>query len=126
MSEAMTNALLLNINEQLGAIQGRIGAMEAQLKHGAELHKTFQQQIDMIDRRTDIIEDKTVKIVDAVLPENGLTLIDRVRNLEVFRGQVGAAIVAASTVIGTGISLLWWGITWIASHWQEIKSFFTR
>ena len=117
-----TDTLLLNIQEQLGDMRQQIGSMLAKLEAGAEKHKAFERALEILDRRTDIIEDTVVEI-DAVLkPKEGRPMLRRVESLEVFQGKLGAVIGGASVVVGTIFWFLWATVSWLWAHWTEIKS----
>lgn len=105
-----TDTLLLNILSQVGDLRQEIGSVSAKLESGAELHKTFAQQLDMIDRRTDIIEDKTVAIEAIMTPKDGPALMARITALEVFQGKMGATLLVASTIVGAAFWFIWEGI----------------
>lgn len=124
MSDLNTQ-LLMSINTQLGEVQRNIGAINAQLEAGSKRHKEFSERLDIIDRRTDIIEDKTVAMDSVLTPKDGSsTIVSRIQNLELFQGKMGAII--------TGGSFILWGIgwfiyqtvAWVGSHWVDIKEFF--
>ncbi len=85
MSDAVTNALLISINEQLGDMREKIGKINSQLEAGSAKHKTFEQKLDIIDHRTDIIENKVIDAERILTPAAGPTLIDRVVTLEVWQ-----------------------------------------
>lgn len=104
MSDHSTS-LLLNIITQLGELQGSVGRINAQLEAGAERHREFQQKLDIIDHRTDIIENKVIDAERILTPAAGPTLIDRVVKLEMFMGKVGAII--------SGVALVMWGVIWV-------------
>lgn len=121
-----TDTLLLNIQEELGDIREQIGAMNAKLEAGAATHREFRESFDMLDRRTDIIEDQVVEINTVLTPKDRPTLLARIENLEVFQGKLGAVIGGASVVVGAIFWFLWATISWLLSHWTDLKAAFGR
>ena len=125
MSDATTNTLLLNILSEMGSIRSDIGGIKQQLLTGAERHKEFVEQIDMIDRRTDIIEGQVVRINETLMPTDGVNqpIVTRIKNLETFMGRFGAIIATAATILLGSITLISWGVT---AFKNDIMSFFRR
>ncbi len=125
MSDATTNTLLLNILSEMGSIRSDIGGIKQQLLTGAEKHKEFVEQIDMIDRRTDIIEGQVVRINETLMPTDGVNqpIVTRIKNLETFMGRFGAIIATATTILLGSITLISWGVT---AFKNDIMSFFRR
>lgn len=125
MSDATTNTLLLNILSEMGSIRSDIGGIKQQLLTGAEKHKEFVEQIDMIDRRTDIIEGQVVRINETLMPTDGVNqpIVTRIKNLETFMGRFGAIIATATTIMISAITLIGWGISTFKS---DIMSLFKR
>jgi len=119
----MTAATDTMILEQLMGINKKLGEVDAKLAAGAELHKAMGQQIDMIDRRTDICETKTVKIEEILVPTDGMTkpLVERIKVLETFHGKVGAMVVTAWGLLCGAGYLIYWGI---GTFHNEIKDWF--
>ncbi len=118
----MTTATETMILKQLMDINKKLGKVDAKLEAGAELHKAMGQQIDMIDRRTDICEDKLVKVEAVLVPDDGgKPLVKRVEVLEVFHGRVGMIVVAATGVMTGAVYLIWAGFGMFS---DEIKKAF--
>lgn len=114
-----TDALILT---QLMAINNKLGTVDAKLEAGASLHKEMAQQIQMIDRRTDICEGETLKIKEILIPDDGsMPLVKRVEVLEIFHGKVGAIVMAATAVMTGAGYLLYAGFSMFS---EEIKTFF--
>lgn len=122
MTDATTNTLLLNLLEQMGDLREQVGGINKQLDAGAATHKRFEQQLDIIDRRTDITEAKVVKIDDALNPEDNPSLFTRVADLEIFKSKIGASVLVAGTIVGGALSLLYAGVWWIATHWSDLRA----
>lgn len=122
MSDLNTQ-LLINMGTQLAELQRGMGGIEARLDAGAERHKYFEQKLDIIDHRTDITEDKVVKIDDALNPEGDPSLFKRVADLEVFKSKIGASVLAAGTIVGGALSLIYAGVWWMLSHWRDLMDF---
>jgi len=120
----LNTQLLINMGNQLAELQTGMGHVTARLEAGAETHKRFEQQVDIIDRRTDITEVKVVKIDDALNPEGEPSLFKRVSNLEAFNGKIGAIISAGSLVLWGIAWFVWNTLTWVWAHMTEIKNFF--
>lgn len=121
MSDLNTQ-LLINIGSQLADLQQDMGGVKARLDAGAETHKRFEQQLDIIDRRTDITEDSVVKMNDALNPEGEPSLFKRVAELELFKGKIGASVLVAGTIVGGALSLIYAGGWWVISHWADIRA----
>lgn len=121
MSDLNTQ-LLINMGNQLAELQTGMGHVTARLEAGAETHKRFEQQLDIIDRRTDITENKVVKIDDALNPEDDPSLFKRVADLEIFKSKIGASVLVAGTIVGGALSLLYAGVWWVATHWSDLRA----
>lgn len=122
MSDLNTQ-LLINMGSQLAELQRDMGSVVSRLDTGAETHKRFEQQLDIIDRRTDITEAKVVKIDDALNPEGDPSLFKRVADLEVFKSKIGASVLVAGTIVGGALSLIYAGVWWMLSHWRDLMDF---
>lgn len=125
MSDVTTNTLLLEIISQMGEIKGDIGGIKQQLLIGADRHREFTQQLDMIESKTDIIENEIFKINEILVPSDGVTMpiVTRVKNLEIFMGRNGAVLATATTIMISAITLIGWGISTFKS---DIMSLFKR
>lgn len=116
--------LLIAIQGQLGVVQRSIGNIEARLDAGSEKHKEFSEQLDMIDRRTDIIEDKIVKVEGVLVPTDGTKpIVSRIKNIENFIGRQGMIVGVASTILVGAITLIGWAI---AAFKDDLMHFFRR
>jgi len=118
----LNTQLLINMGTQLAELQKGMGHVTARLDAGAETHKRFEQQLDIIDRRTDITETKVVKIDDALNPEGEPSLFKRVSELEIFKSKIGASVLVAGTIVGGALSLIYAGVWWMISHWNDLKT----
>ena len=105
--------LLISIQNQLAGLQHGMGNIEARLDSGGEKHKEFAEQLDMIDRRTDIIENKTVKIEEILVPSDGSTkpLVTRIKNIEQYIGRQGLIIGGATTIFLGAFTLIGWAFS---------------
>lgn len=128
MSEATTNTLLLNLLEQMGDLREQVGGINKQLDAGAATHKRLEENIQMIDRRTDITEDNVISINAALNPDNEPSLMSRVKELEIFKSKIGASVLVAGTIVGGALSLIYAGVWWVLSNFgaikETVKSFF--
>lgn len=122
MSDPSTS-LLLNIITQLGELQGSVGRINAQLEAGAERHREFQQKLDILDHRTDIIEDKAIELVSILKPDDGPSLVSRVKSLENFVGKVGAIISMGAVVLSSLVWFIWTTLVWVWDHMPSLRSF---
>lgn len=122
MSDPSTS-LLLNIITQLGELQGSVGRINAQLEAGAERHREFQQKLDILDHRTDIIEDKAIVSVSILKPDDGPSLVSRVKSLENFVGKVGAIISMGAVVLSSLVWFIWTTLMWVWDHMPSLRNF---
>lgn len=122
MSDHSTS-LLLNIITQLGELQGSVGRINAQLEAGAERHREFQQKLDILDHRTDIIEDKAIESVSILKPDDGPSLVSRVKSLENFVGKVGAIISMGAVVLSSLVWFIWITLMWVWDHMTSLRNF---
>ena len=116
----MSDATDTMILKQLMEIENRLGSIDTKLEAGAALHKEMKEQMDMVDRRTDICETKTIKIEEILVPDDGKPLVKRVEVLETFHGKIGAIVVAATAVVTGAAYLIYAGI---GMFHDEIKNF---
>lgn len=123
----MTDATDAMILQELMKMNKSIGEVNAKLEAGAALHKEMKEQMDMVDRRTDICETKTIKIEEILVPvDGGKPLVRRIEVLEKFHGKLGAVVVAAWGILCGAAWLIWWGIgtfhddisKWIRGFWR--------
>lgn len=122
MTQSTTDTLLLNLLEQVGDLRQEVGGVNAKLEAGAKTHKRLEQTLEMLDRRTDITEDKVVSIDAALNPVDEPSLLKRVGDLEAFNGKIGV-IVSFASVILWGIGYFIWNtLNWAWAHLAEIKS----
>lgn len=120
----LNTQLLLNVGQQLAAIERIIGNIQARLDAGSEKHKEFSEQLDMIDRRTDIIEDKIVKVEGILIPTDGTKpVVLRIKNIENFIGRQGMIIGAASAILVGAVTLIGWALS---AFKDDIMHFFRR
>lgn len=111
-----TNTLLLNILEQLGDVHTKLGGIDARLDEGSRRHKRFDETLDMLDWRTDIIEDKVVGLPD---------LAKDVKRHDTILTRFAAVLGIAMTIIVGVFWFLWGGLSWAFHNWPEIKGFFS-
>lgn len=120
----LNTQLLLNLGQQVAELQKGMGNVEAKLEAGADKHKYFEQKLDIIDHRTDVTETKVVKLDEALNPTEGPSLFRRVKTLEDFNGKIGAIISLGATALWLLGWFIWNTLTWVWSHFTEIKNGF--
>lgn len=124
MSEATTNTLLLNILTEIGDIKGDIGGIKEQLKNGSEKHKEFTEQLNMIYRRTDDIEDKVLSVETVLRPEEGQTVVERIQKLELFHGKIVMVLSTATLIVYGAVWVVWNGLQWLWANWSIVRDAF--
>lgn len=125
MTDNPTNtSLLLNVLEQMGNMRQDMGTVLARLEEGSKRHKHFDEVFDILDHRTDIIEDK---VIDAEPYIKRLLVLERkVNRHETFQNRLGAILGIASAIITTVWWLLWGGLSWVFTNWADVRAFFGR
>lgn len=118
-----TNTLLLNLLEQVGDLREQVGEANARLEAGAKTHKEFRETLQMIDRRSDITEDKVVAIEAVLNPADEPSLLKRVANLEAFNGKIGVIISFGSIVLWGVAYFIWNTLNWVWAH-LDVKNVF--
>ena len=122
MSDLNTQ-ILVNMSTQLADLQKGMGSVNAQLAAGAKQMDEQKQTLEMLDRRTDITENKVVRIDEALNPEDEPSLLKRVANLEAFNGKIGVIISVGSVVLWGVAYFIWNTLNWIWAH-LDVKSIF--
>lgn len=128
-----TEMLLRNILEQCSGLQKDVGTCLAQLARGEEDRaalrdgqKLTQQSLDIIDRRTDIIEDKIIELDGIMKPAYGKPLVKRVETLETFHSKMGVIVLTASTVLGGAFTLIYVGLKALVENWDVFRHWLFR
>lgn len=122
MTDSTTNMLLESLLEQMGDLREQVGGINQRLDTGAQTHKRFEQHLDTIDKRTNITENKVIALDATLNPDDGTSLLARVKNLEAFHGKIGVIISIGSVVLWGVLWFIWNTIVWIWSHFAEFKN----
>lgn len=122
MSDLNTQ-LLINMGSQLAELQEGMGSVKAQLVAGAKQMDEQKQTLEMLDRRTDITENKVVKIDEALNPDDEPSLLKRVANLEAFNGKIGVIISIGTVVLWGVVYFIGNTLAWLWTH-LNIKGLF--